>query len=58
MFMKDAGVDQEKKEQKTTKDYLRKMPRGIKRELTVNLLHELQAGIRQGVDVSFNPENY
>jgi transcriptional regulator with XRE-family HTH domain len=57
-FMKDEGADLEKPDLNPTREYLRKMPRGIKKELSAYLLHTLQAGIRLGVDDSFNPENY
>jgi transcriptional regulator with XRE-family HTH domain len=58
LFMRQASGFAEPAKQKTTKDYLRTMPRSIKRELTACLLHTLQAGIRGGVDKAFNPENY
>ena len=58
LFMREAGTFEEKKEAKTPRDYLRKMPRTVKRELANRLLHALQAGIRAGVDSSLNHENY
>jgi transcriptional regulator with XRE-family HTH domain len=57
LFMPEANAEEEK-ELKTTRDYLKKMPRNVKKELIAHLIHTLQSGIRSGVDGSFNPENY
>ena len=58
LFMQEAETHEKAKETKTPREYLRKMPRAVKRELADHLVRTLQTGIRMGVDNSLDPKNY
>ena len=58
LFMPEAETREETKETKTPHEYLRKMPRSVKRELAGRLVRTLQAEIRTSVDKSLDPKNY
>lgn len=58
LFMTEAEPSAEKEDAETTSTYLRKIPHNVKKELISHIVRTLQAGVRSGVDSSFNPENY